>query len=135
MKNILSLQFLLIIIILTHSSCENIDPTSQEIETSNSEKANITIDLEPKPIVDSIDQADQDSTQLIQKTPEPKDTFVEKKINKQDENAINIEDALDVNKYKSVRDHPDYIGTPCEIVNGECIRHDHKDQDQPDDFD
>lgn len=129
------LSFILLIAILTQSGCESSNSSNNE-ETSNSEKSDSTIALEPQPIVDSIDhKTTHDTTQIIQKAPEQKDTSVEKKKRNQDHKAINIEDALDVNKYKSVRDDPDYIGTPCEIVNGECIRHNHKDESQPDEED
>lgn len=123
--------FILLITILTQSSCENPNSTNQEIKTSNTEKVDSTVNSEPEPIVDSIAQEDQDSTEVIEKAPEPKNTTVKKKESKQESKAINIEDALDVNKHRNVRDDPDYIGTPCEVVNGECIRHDHDNQDQP----
>jgi len=126
------LLFILLITILTQSSCQNSNSSNKEVESNNSEKIDTAITSKPGPIVDSIAQ---DTVQVIQKTSEPKDTSVVKKESKHETKAINIEDALDVNKYRNVRDDPDYIGTPCEIVNGQCIRHDHGDQDQPDEFD
>lgn len=124
------LSFILLITILTLSSCEDSNSTSQEIETSNIEKVDSKVNSEPETIVDSIVQKDQDSIQIIEKTTEPKDTSVEKKESEHESKAINIEDAQDVNKNRNVRDDPDYIGTPCEMVNGECIRHDHKNQEE-----
>lgn len=128
------LSFILLITILIQSSCQNSNSTNIKVETNNSEKVDSTIITEPEPVVDTIDQKNQDTAQVTQKAAKPKDTFVEKDENKQETKAINIEDALDVNKYINVGDDPDYIGTPCEIVNGECIRHDHDNQNQPDEF-
>lgn len=119
------LSIILFITILILISCENSNSTNKEVETNNSEKVDSTVNSEPETIVDSIAQKDYDSTHDIQEIPEPKDTSVEKKESKQESKAVNIKNALDVNKNRNVRDDPDYIGTPCEYLDGECIRHDH----------
>ena len=123
------LLFILLITLLTQASCENATSTNKEVETSNPEKMDSPDTLEVEPVVDSIGS---DTTQIIEKVSEQKDTSasVEKKKRKTEDNSINIEDALDVNKYKSVRDDPDYIGTPCEYVNSKCIRHNHKNNEE-----
>lgn len=122
MKRIL---FLVLIVMLTQSSCNPSAPTTnKEVKTSNPEKMDSTIALEPEPFIDSIAP---DTTQVVKKAPEQKDTSTKNEKSKAEDNSINIEDALDVNKYKNVRDDPDYIGTPCEYIDGKCIRHDHKD--------
>lgn len=109
----------LLISILLQTSCEN--------DTSKHQIKEIDPIIEKETSIDSINQEFKDSTLVIPKTSESKDTSHKKKVSKQETKAINIEDAEDVNKYRNVRDDPDYIGTPCKMVNGECIRHDHKD--------
>ncbi len=39
---------------------------------------------------------------------------------------IPVSDSVDIEYPKDPMDDPDYIGTPCEFMNGECIRHNHK---------
>ena len=119
------------IILLFQTSCENSVSSNKEIGNSNPDKIDSTIALERKLVADSIVD---DSIKDIKKVPKEKDksTPKEKKDDKTEDNSINIEDALDVNKYKSVRDDPDYFGTPCEYVNSKCIRHNHKNyEEQP----
>lgn len=93
---------------------DNSSSNNKEVKTSN-----------PEQVVDTIDH---DTTELVKKAPVKKDTSKEKKKRKTENNSINIEEAVDVKKYRDERDDPNYIETPCEIVNGECIRHNHKEQ-------
>lgn len=109
-----------IIFISDNSSFNN-----KEVKTSNPEKMDSPDTLNPEQVVDTIDH---DTTELVKKAPVKKDTSKEKKKRKTEDNSINIEEAVDVKKYRDERDDPNYIETPCEIVNGECIRHNHKEQ-------
>lgn len=113
------------ITLLSQTSCKNTTSSNKEIGNSNPVKIDSTITLESELVVDSIVD---DTIPDIKKVPKQKDksTLEETKEDKDDDNSVNIEDAIDVNNYKSVRDDPDYIGTPCEYVDGECIRHNHK---------
>ena len=79
------LTCILLIAILTQSSCQNSNSSNIEVETNNSEKVDSTITSKPQPIVDSIVQ---DTIQVIQKAAEPKDTTVEKKESKQETKTI-----------------------------------------------
>lgn len=115
--------FIALITILTLISCESNISKNKDVETSIPEEIDSTVTLEAYPIIDTIEY---DTEKVIEKSPVEKDTAAEKEKSNAEDNSINIEDALDVNKYKSVRDDPDYIGTPCEYLDGKCIRHNHK---------
>jgi hypothetical protein len=61
-----------------------------------------------------------DSTILIQKV---KANHIEKPVKKVvTEPKVIPEEKL---YYESVRDDPNYVGTPCRMINGECINHKH----------
>ena len=51
-----------------------------------------------------------------------------------DTNHVPIEEIelpIEKDYYESVWDDPDYVGTPCQYVDGECVRHQHKKQVDP----
>lgn len=52
-------------------------------------------------------------------------TVPQKKISIDKDSVINVEDALNVPALTDPMKDPDYIGTPCKEIDGECIRHDH----------
>jgi hypothetical protein len=127
------LVFILLITVLSQASCENATSLNKEVKTSNPKKIDSVVTSDPEPVVDSVDY---DTTHVLKETTEQKDTSMKKKKSNPDGNSIHVENAFDVNKYKNVRDDPDYVGTPCKYVDGKCIRHNHKDEEElPEDLD
>ncbi|MDX1651604.1 MAG: hypothetical protein R3277_03870 [Brumimicrobium sp.] len=115
---------ILLITLFTIAGCNSPNTTTKDAEVNNPEKTDSPVPLEPGQASDS---KKDDTAQVVEEPTVKKkvSTSVQPKEDTTEGKAISIDDALDVNKYKSVRDDPDYIGTPCKYVKGECIIHDH----------
>ena len=114
MKNLhTTLTTLALFILLASSGCESDSaPMSQD---NKKVKA-------PTTSIENVQLSDTTQPDSVKLKEEPNSTKVkspEKKDLKPKEMPI------DDGSYENVMDDPNYIGTPCEMVNGECIRHNH----------
>lgn len=114
---------------LTQSSCDNSSSTNYKAKSKDLTTPSSTNTSEQNSKVDSIVS---DTTSVTKTESDHKDTVVKKSEEsderEEDNKAINIDEAVDIKKQRDVRDDPGYIGTPCELIEGECIRHDHSEQ-------
>lgn len=107
---------LIIVSLVSLSSCENNKPLKET--TENVEVETRAMEIEP---TQEDNKIELDS--IVEKREKP----LQKESSSSSDTTVGVKE-LPVEKdyYESERDNPDYIGTPCEMLNGKCYRHNHK---------